>query len=163
MSTSFCRYGPGWWYRQCWKEEEEGRGRHLTPSIWFSHLQDARKCVGVEQEWSGPRKGDVAVKCGRFVAKTAKGPAPWLQLLHWDSSWVKPKRKKKRWHRIEVSSNPISLPDSKICVSFESLTGFSCCCLEDLGLECEDCSWLLSLMGFLGTPLTSISWVEQSF
>ena len=49
-------------------------------------------------------------------------------------------KEKKRWHRIEVPSNPISLPDSKICVSFESLTGFSCCCLEDLGLECEDCS-----------------------
>lgn len=84
-----CRYGPWRWPWEFW-QEEKGRGRHLSSSIWFGHLQDARKCVDLGQSWSGPGEIGVAFECGRFMAKAIKGPAPWLQLLHGDSEWLKP-------------------------------------------------------------------------
>ncbi|RVX08567.1 hypothetical protein CK203_014062 [Vitis vinifera] len=79
----FAQYSPS--YSPIWtwmmistvlKRRRGRKGRHLTPSIWFSHLQDARKCVGVEQEWSDQERVMSLLSVADSWAKTAKGPAP---------------------------------------------------------------------------------------
>lgn len=83
-----CRYGP-WRWSWVRRKKEKGRGWNLSSTIWFGHLQDARKRVGLGQLWPGPGAAGVASERGGFMAKATKGlsPAPWLQLLHGDQTW----------------------------------------------------------------------------
>lgn len=61
---------------------------HLTASIRFGNLQDARRCVDVGQEWPGPGEDRVTFERGRFVAEAITGPTSRLQLLHGKPAWV---------------------------------------------------------------------------
>lgn len=83
------RSGPWKWLGGCWKEEANARGGNLTVTIWLGHLQDARRRLGVPQQWKGPGEAGVAFERGRFVAKAAEGPPPWLRLLRGVPSWMK--------------------------------------------------------------------------
>jgi hypothetical protein len=58
------------------RKKEKGRGRNLSSSIWFGHLQDARKRVGLGQLRPGPGAAGVTFERGRFMAKATKGSTP---------------------------------------------------------------------------------------
>lgn len=87
MSMSMDRHEAWRWIGE-YQKKAKGKRRHLSPSVWFSHLQDARGCVGLEQDWAGPREACVPLERGRFLAKAIEGPTPRLQLFHGDSAWL---------------------------------------------------------------------------
>lgn len=84
---NYDRYGVS---RRGWEFEEEnkGRGKYLPPPLRVVHLQNARGCVVIGQEWSGPWENGVAVERRGFMAKAIAGPTSWLQLLHGNEAWL---------------------------------------------------------------------------
>lgn len=94
VSRKFCLnfedYGRYGLRRRCgeFEEEKEGRGKHLSPPIWFGHLQDARRRVALGHGRSRSREDILPLERGRFLAKATPGPTSRLQLLHGNEAWL---------------------------------------------------------------------------